>query len=90
MLVRREQPENALPDAGHAVGNRDTRQAGAKRKRIILDARDAVGDRDIRQAGAALKQAPSIRVTLSGIVMLVRREQPENVPSPMLVTRWGL
>ena len=70
--------EGIIPDAGDAVGNRHTRQAGTAKERIIPDAGDAVGNRHIRQAGATAKASSPMLVTLLGIVTLVRLVQPSK------------
>ena len=49
--------ECAIPDADHAVGDDDARQASAARECANPDAGDAVGNDDTRQAAAALKCA---------------------------------
>ena len=44
-----------IPNAGHAVRDRDALQAGAEGESIIPDAGHAVRDRDARQAGAVVE-----------------------------------
>ena len=64
--------ECVIPDAGHAVGDDDARQAFAEQECVIPDAGDAVGNGDARQAAAVTECAIPMLVTLSGMVTLVR------------------